>query len=407
MQFPSDARLAPTASPFQLSSGDPFAADCNPFGVGNLIKFDSSTNDPTPENSEDGDSKLDDEFPGQGQQAFRKVFSFEKERVFSGIQPRDLPPVSCNQVSYHRAKTIVAFNQKSVISLLILDDLKHETFLQKAVRSKASVFSSCSFFDHPSPSLLAYSTHRGPVKVFDTDAQKNIFSLELNSTLVQAFGTSLAGVEAGTNRVRLFDVRSGQNVANVNAQSEGGPDLTFSISRSNHLLVHSSREGVFCTDLRRPGFAWDLRAEVTLRSPIGSPFACAQPAPMSFKKQKGEAVNVVRTAVVGPGRLLMVDLTLSTATLIDVPSFRVVAHLNSPDPILDFAVSGVHELVTLLCSTSALAGFRKLVTLDFSLQPISDTCLDTSRYSMAGFCGEEDCLLLNDTESFSVFKRLI
>lgn len=405
MQLPFDPRLAPTASPFQLANPDPFAGDNQLFGMGNAIKFDSSTNDPTPENSEDGDSKFDDEFPGQGVQAFRRVFSFEKDRVFSGILQRDLPLLGCNQVSYHRSKTIVAFNQKSVISLLIMDDDKHETFLQKAVRSKAGLFSSCSFFDHPSPSLLALASHKGPVKVFDTDAQKGIFSLELNASLVQAFGTSLAGIESETGRLEVFDIRNGLRVAAVTPLIPGRPSQTFSISRTGNLIVTSSRDGVFCTDLRKTGFTWDVKSEVTLRSPIGSPFSNCQPSQLSFKKHRGESASVVKCAVLSPGRLLIVDLTMSTVSLVDLPSFRVVAFLSPSDPIIDFAVSQVHELVTLLCTSSSMAGFRKLVTLDFSLQLICETCLDNSRHAMLGFCGEEDCLLINDTEAFSLFKR--
>ena len=405
MRLPNDPRLAPTASPFQLTAPDFFFPDSNPFSSGAFIKFDGSTNDPTPENSEDGDSKLDEEFPGFGAQHFRKVFSFTKERVFSNVQSRDLTQLGCGQRAYHKGKAILAVNQKSVISLLVLDEFKQETFLQKAVRSKAALFSSCSFFDHPSSQLLAYSCVGGPVKVFDADSQKNLMSLDFSASCVEAFSTSLAGIE-GSGRCHLYDVRSASKIAAMGPTGESGLGFPLSISRAGHGLAVAGDQGVFFTDLRKPGFVWKVKSEVSLRSPLGSPLTFFQPHPLGFKKQKADALPFTKAVFLGSGRLLLVDLGTSSVVLVETPSFKVLATFGSPDQILDFAVSKTHQLVTLLTTSANMAGFRKLTVLDFDLQLQGETCLDKPRYTMLGFCGEEESLLLSDCEDFSLFKRL-
>lgn len=404
MRLPNDPRLAPTSASFQLTAPDFFFPDANPFASGTFIKFDGSTNDPTPENSEECDSKLDEEFPGFGAQLFRKVFSFNKERVFSNVQSRDLGLLGCGQRSYHRAKSILAVNQKSVISLLVLDEFKQETFLQKAVRSKAALFSSCSFFDHPSSQLLAYSCVAGPVKVFDADSQKNLLSLDFPAHFVEAFSTSLAGIDE-LGRCHLFDIRSATKIASMGPTGDSGLGSPLSISRAGHGLAVAGDQGVFFTDLRKPGFVWNVKAEVSLRSPLGSPLNFFQAQPLSFKKQKADTLPFTKAIFLGNGRLLLVDMGTSSLVLVETPSFRVLASFGSPDQILDFAISKSHQLVTLLTSPANLAGFRKLTVLDFDLQLQGDTCLDKPRYTMLGFCGEEESLLLNDCEDFSLFKR--
>lgn len=407
MWFPDNSRLTPSPSPFGGQPADWFTSDSNPFGPGVTLKFDSTTDEPSLDQSEETESRLEEDTLRSGPLLFQRSFSFRKEKVLTNIQSRDLRPLSLGQVSYHQGRLVVAFNQKSLISFLILDDNKQETFCQKAIRSKSSLFSSCGFFEEPSPSLLAYSLHQGPVKVFDADAQKSLLSLPIQAEVVVPFATSLATVNSVTQQIQLFDIRSAAEVAAFPSFAPKEGCLYFSISRNDAHLSVGSSAGCFLGDLRKPSTMLEAKTHTNLRSPLGPEPPIFPPPPHSFRKHQLPGAPVTTSFFLGKGRLLVVDYPSHTAAVIEPATFRILHSLCFEDFIIDAAVSRVHSLVAVLLSSGELGGVQKLLFLDFSLTRVSETLLDKRLYQSMGFCGEAGSLLLQGSEDFALYSKVL
>jgi hypothetical protein len=407
MWFPDNSRLTPSPSPFGGLPIDWFGGESNPFGPGTGLKFDTTTIEPSLDQSEETESRLEEDTLQSGILLFQRSFSFRKEKVFTNIQSRDLKHLSMGQTSYHQGRTIVAFNQKSLISFLILDENKQETFCQKAIRSKSSLFSSCGFFEDPSPSLLAYSVYQGPVKVFDGDAQRSVLSLPLQADVVAPFSTSLAVVDSASQQIQLFDIRSAEEIAVFPSVVPKESCVYFSISRNDGHVAVSSSAGCFFGDLRKPSLMMDVSNEVRLRSPLGWEPCIFNHRTDVLPNHNADGQSVITTIFLAKGLLLVVDYKHNTAAIIQIPAFSVAHSLSFEDVILDTAVSLVHSLIAVLLSSAELGGVRKLLLLDFSLTKVSETYLDKRLYHSLGFFGESGSLLLNGTDDFTLYTRVL
>ena len=390
---------------FSAFSTDEFKVENQGFQTGNCLKFDSSTNEPTPENSEENDSKLEDDCPESGVPVLKKRYTFKKERVFANIQSKNLPVISRNQHSYSLNKSVVAFNQKSNISLLIIDEQKQENFLQKAIRARNQIFSSCSFFRDPSNSLLAYSSTAGPVRIFDSDSQKVIMTINLQTDFLEAFSSSIGFVEETEQKISIFDIRFSQIAAGLKIKESLSGKMSFGLERIQNHLIFSNSSGVYYTDLRKGNVLTDIRDLEKEQKDGMSQCDKLLTSAMSFKKNKKEENQIIRISHLGNDKLLLVDMSSSVLTINELSTFKVVHSNQSTASIIDYSVSLLLENIVLLCS-SDFGGMRKVFIFNFELKLLSEFCPAKVGFNMIGCFGNEHHFLVNDSENFTVFKMV-
>lgn len=405
MQTPFGNTLS-TESPTKESKTNEFQPKTlNPFFQNNCLKFDTSTHEPTPDNSDENDSKMEEEMFDSDINSVQKTYSFKKERVFSNIQNKDLPTLMMGQISYSKTKSLVAFNQKSNISFLIIDEEKQENFLQKAIRTKNQIINSCSFFNNPSPSLLVYSVFAGPVKIFDCEAQKTLMSYDLNADLVKGFSTNISFLSNKENKTTfgVFDIRFSKQVCKIDLKEAKKESLFYGIAYQGNNVLLSNDMGVFYADVRKSDRFVDINGLWNKEEIMNSEKSEITGNTFNFKKVKQEQFKLSRVEFLGNNRVLICDFGQAVLMLVDITCFRVLVVKHLRNLIYDLSVCLTTESIAVL-TTSDFDGIRRIDVFDFELKQKKEFCLEKIKYNSIGFFGLNNGLLINDSENFSVFQ---